>query len=75
MEVKDQNLPDEMAKLGEDILHRWSILLRYFHRFNIELSTSDFKNFFIQNFGVRSSNLEQDTILALKALDLLNPKN
>ena len=74
-EVKDQKLPDEIGKLGLDILHRWSILLFYFHKLNIELSSSDFKNFFIQNFGVRNLNLEQDTILALKSLELLNPKN
>lgn len=68
-------LPKQIREQGMNILQRWLILLGYFHKLNIELSDNEFKNFFIQNFGTSGSILEQDTLLALKALELEGPKS
>jgi hypothetical protein len=68
-------LTKKIQEQGINILQRWLFLLGYFHKFNIELSDNDFKNFFIHNFGVSSSILDQETLLALQALKLLGPKS
>jgi hypothetical protein len=67
--------PKQIQEQGMNILQRWLFLLCYFHKFNVELSDNDFKNFFIHNFSVSSSILDQETLLALQALNLLRPKS
>ena len=72
--ANEKDLSKDMAKLGEDILDRWQILIGYFELLNIKLSDNDFKNFFIQNFRISSSRSADETQLALEALKLLKPK-
>jgi len=72
--AKEKDFSKDMAKLGEDILYRWQILIGYFDLLNIKLSDNDFKNFFIQNFRISSSRSADETQLALEALKLLKPK-
>jgi len=71
--VEQINLPDDIGKLGEEIFQRWMDLLIYFDSISIELNDNDFKNFFIQNFRIDKSGPSDETLLALKALELLKP--
>ena len=73
--VKETNMSKEIGELGINILYRWYYLLCYFHRLNIDLSDKEFKNFFFQHFRVTGSKSEQETQLALKALELLNSQS
>ena len=61
MMVTEKDLPEDISKLGEDILNRWMFLVGYFEVLNIRLGGNDFKNFFIQNFCISSSKSSDET--------------
>jgi uncharacterized C2H2 Zn-finger protein len=63
-----QSLPKHIHEQGLNILQRWAFLLSYFYNLGVELGDNDFKNFFIHNFGVSYSIIDQETLLALQAL-------
>jgi len=55
---------------GNDIFRRWFVLQSYFNTIDIKLNDDDFKNFFIQNFGISNSMSNQEMQAILKSLEL-----
>ena len=57
---RENDYPSRDIKQGNDIFHRWFVLKSYFSIIGIKLNDDDFKNFFIQNFGISNSMSNQE---------------
>ena len=67
---KNDFRPREIEQ-GNDIFRRWFVLKNYFNTIDIKLTDDDFKNFFIQNFGISNSMSNQEMQAVLKSLELV----
>ncbi len=68
------DLPVHYKEQGDEIIYRWSLIMQYFHRLNIEVNDKDFKSFFISNFGISNAISKQSMEAVSEALNLLKGK-